>query len=281
MKITTQALIALLLITSSSYMAVAQDKKKETKAPAQAAAKKKPEPPKDCCHSMKPCRLQSPINCVTAPYDTTTLQFYNFNFFSPEIFDASVAPGHTNLVYQHTNGEKPTTVTLLGKTYQLNQIHMSNGNEHIIDKKPHDFEIHMVYGNPDAKRLNVVVVSIIGDYKDNSSSKSFVNQVCAAMKAAIDCKEHNPKEYCRQSINVSSLIKTGVDSGQLNFPYYSYYGSLTSGNCTTGVYWIVRSKPVVADKIGLEKPEYQKYFSGVRGPQPAGSRPVQLVLQPK
>ena len=281
MKKTTHALITLLLINACSYVAVAQDKKTETKATEQATAKKKPAPHRDCCHSMKPCRLQSPINCLTAPYDTTTLQFYNFNFFSPEAFNATVEPEHTKLLYKYTPGEKPTTVTLLGKTYQLNEIHMHNGNEHIIDKRLHDFEIHMVYGNPDARRLNLVVVGIIGDYKDNSPSRSFANQVCAAMKAAIDCKERNPREHCTQTINVSSLIKTGVDSGQLNFPYYSYYGSLTTGTCTTGVYWIVRKKPVVADKIGLETEKYRKYFPGVRAPQPVGGRPVQLVLQPR
>jgi carbonic anhydrase len=281
MKRTTQALIALLLLTSYSYVAVAQDKKNDTKSPPQAAAKKKPAQRTDCCNAMKPCKMQSPISFYNTPHDSTTLDNYDFNFFSPEVFDPTVEPEHTKLVYHYTEGEKATTVTLRNKTYRLNRIHMHNGNEHKIDGKQHDFEIHMVYGNTNAQPLDVVVVGIVGDYKDNSSSRSFANQVCAAMKSAIDCKEHNKAEPCLQKINVSSIIRSGVESGQLNFPYYSYYGSLTTGVCATGVNWIVKTKPVTADKIGLEKPEYQKYFPGPRATQPIGDRHVQLVSKPR
>ncbi len=280
MKKTTIALLAFLLAASYSFRGVAQIKKTDTTVHKPVVVKKKHRP-EGCCNSLKPCKLQSPINIYAEHAHRTTSDKYQFNFFSKEVFNPDIDPGHTKLVYNYTSGEHPTTVTLGTKTYRLNQIHMHNANEHIIDNKQHDFEIHMVYGNPDAKPLDLVVVGIVGDYKDHTNQMEFANQVCAAMKKAIDCKEHNPKEHCRQTIDVGSIIKSGAESGELNFPYYSYYGSLTTGSCATGVHWIVKQKPVTAEKIGLETEKYKNYFPGARRPQKFEDRGLQLVLEPR
>lgn len=106
--------------------------------------------------------------------------------------------------------------------YQLTQFHFHRPSEELVNGKPYDMEVHLMYQTPDRKIAGVTVFVKLG------TANPTIQKVW----------EHMPESEGRQQvsgveINPGELLPSNTAA------YYVYMGSLTAPPCTEGVTWFV------------------------------------------
>jgi carbonic anhydrase len=163
-------------------------------------------------------RRQSPIDLRDGiKVDQEALQFdYRPSFF--RIVDT----GHTIQVSYGVG----STLSVLGRTYELQRIDFRRPSETRINGRSFDMEAHLVHKDPTG---HLAIVSVL---LEAGKPSPFIQ----TLWNNLPLEAHD--EYTAQvPIQASTLLPPKLD-------YYSYMGSLTTPPCTEGVLWIVLKQPV-------------------------------------
>lgn len=154
--------------------------------------------------------------------------------------------GHTIQV----NYGAGSTITVMGRTYELVQFHFHRPSEERVDGKAFDMVAHLVHKDSEGK---FAVVSVL---LERGESNPFIQTLWNNLPLEQN-QEYGPKTF----IQIADLLpqKRG---------YYAYMGSLTTPPCTEGVLWLVMKTPV---KISLEQiGVFSRFYAN-------NSRPVQAM----
>ena len=146
------------------------------------------------------------------------------------------------------------SLSLLGKHYQLVQLHFHTPSEEWINGKPLDMVVHMVHQSNDGKQAVVAVLL------EKGSENPFIQTVWNNL----------PLE--KNEVVMPPALT--LDPGRLlpeNHAYYTYMGSLTTPPCTEGVLWLVLKQPqtISAEQLAIFS---RFYKSNVRPVQPGFGR---------
>jgi carbonic anhydrase len=158
--------------------------------------------------------------------------------------------GHTVQV----NVGEGSSISLLGKTYQLVQFHFHRPSEERINGKPFDMVIHLVHKDYD-NNLAVVAVLI-----EKGSEHPVIQTLWNNMPLEVGQEVMPPN----LAIDLSKFLPARRD-------YYTYMGSLTTPPCTENVLWLVFKTPIQVspEQIGIFS---RLYPNNARPVQPANDR---------
>lgn len=144
--------------------------------------------------------------------------------------------------------------------YQLGQVHWHTPAEHVVNSVRHPLEQHLVHEGPDGRLLVVGVLIATG----HTSAHGQLGRLLAA--APPECAPAVPVA----GVNLTRLLPPATAN-------YRYLGSLTTAPYTTGVSWIVLTRPLLAGAAELA-PFRQLFSAGnSRAVQPLGGRSVGLA----
>lgn len=183
---------------------------------------------------------QSPIDIRNGiKVDQEALQFD----YKPSYFRI-VDNGHT---IQVTYGPG-STLSVMGRTYELVQFHFHRPSEERIDGRAFEMVAHLVHKDGEGHLAVVSVLFEVG--KDNPFIQTLWNNLPLEQNS-----EYQPKA----SIQIGDLLPERRD-------YFSYMGSLTTPPCTEGVLWLVLKQPVQlsADQLAI----FNRFY-------PNNARPIQ------
>ena len=157
--------------------------------------------------------------------------------------------GHTVQV----NLGEGNSISVMGRTYRLVQLHFHRPSEERIDGRSFEMVMHMVHKD-DAGRLAVVAV-LIESGTEQPVIQTFWNNL--------------PLET-----NLELSPATAIDLNKLlpaERTYYTYMGSLTTPPCSEGVLWMVLKKPIQLspEQIAIFA---RLYRNNARPIQPANGR---------
>jgi carbonic anhydrase len=157
--------------------------------------------------------------------------------------------GHTIQV----NVGEGSTMTVMGRTYQLLQFHFHKPSEERVNGKAYDMVIHLVHRD-DQGKLAVVAV-LLEKGTENPTIQTLWNN----MPLEVD-QDVTPSV----AIDLNALLPE-------NRAYYTYMGSLTTPPCTEDVLWMVfkQPMPVSADQVGIFS---RLYRNNARPVQPSNNR---------
>ncbi|WP_246479687.1 carbonic anhydrase [Niveibacterium microcysteis] len=117
-------------------------------------------------------------------------------------------------------------ITVMGKTYELQQFHFHRPAEERIDGRAFDMVVHLVHKDLDGK-LAVIAVLL-----DRGTAHPVIQTLWNNLPL-----EKNESYQPPVAINPADLLP--ADRG-----YITYMGSLTTPPCTEGVLWMVMKQPV-------------------------------------
>jgi len=159
--------------------------------------------------------------------------------------------GHTIQV----NVGEGSSITVMGRTYQLLQFHFHRPSEERVNGKAFEMVIHLVHRDPEG-RLAVVAVLL-----DKGSENPLIQTVWNHMPLEVD-QDVVPSV----AIDLNALLPE-------NRAYYTYMGSLTTPPCTEDVLWMVfkQPMPVSAEQVGIFS---RLYRNNARPIQPSNNRLV-------
>lgn len=183
---------------------------------------------------------QSPIDIRNGiKVDQEALQFE----YKPSYFRI-IDNGHT---IQVTYGPG-STLTVMGRTYELVQFHFHRPSEERIDGRSFEMVAHLVHKDSEGHLAVVAVLFEVG--KDNSFVQTLWNNLPL---------EQNTEYQPGTAIQIGDLLPARRD-------YFSYMGSLTTPPCTEGVLWLVLKQPVQlsADQLAI----FNRFY-------PNNARPIQ------
>ena len=148
-----------------------------------------------------------------------------------------------------------STITVMGRTYELLQFHFHRPSEERINGKSFDMVIHLVHRDADDK---LAVIAVLLDHgPENPTIQALWNNMPL---------EVNQEVVPDVSIDLNSLLPT-------DRAYYTYMGSLTTPPCTEDVLWMVFKQPlpISAEQVAVFSHLYQY---NARPIQPANGRLV-------
>lgn len=119
-----------------------------------------------------------------------------------------------------------STLTVMGRTYELVQFHFHHPSEERVNGKSFDLVAHLVHKDSEGHLAVLAVLFNIG--KENPLIQTLWNDLPL---------EENTTYQPQNPIQVADLLPTDLK-------YFSYMGSLTTPPCTEGVLWIVLMQPV-------------------------------------
>ena len=189
---------------------------------------------------------QSPINISTAEVLKENLSNIQFNYFTQSGLDY-FNNGHTVQV----SAQEGSSITVLGRVFNLIQFHLHLPSEHQIDGKQFDGELHLVHADA-LGNLAVVAVFI----EKGESSNPLISQLAADPPTAKGQRRIIP------TLNAAAVLPA-------NQQYYHFNGSLTTPPATEGVKWFVLASPVLISQI-----DYDRIRTAITG---NNNRPVQSV----
>jgi carbonic anhydrase len=157
--------------------------------------------------------------------------------------------GHTVQV----NVGEGSTMSVMGRTYQLVQFHFHRPSEERVNGKTYDMDFHLVHRDQEG-RLAVIVVLL-----EKGIENPVIQTLWNNMPLEVD-QDVTPSV----SIDLNALLPE-------NRAYYTYMGSLTTPPCTEDVLWMVfkQSMPVSADQVNIFS---RLYRNNARPIQPSNSR---------
>ena len=170
--------------------------------------------------------------------------------YRPTLFRI-VDNGHTVQV----NVGEGSTMTVMGRTYQLLQFHFHRPSEERINGKTFDMVIHLVHQDEEGK-LAVVAVML-----DRGNENPLIQTLWNNMPLEVN-QDVTPSV----AIDLNSLLPE-------NRAYYTYMGSPTTPPCTEDVLWIAfkQPMPVSTDQVAIFS---RLYKNNARPIQPSNNRLV-------
>lgn len=197
------------------------------------------------------CKLgheQSPVDISNPkPADLPPIQF-DYKPSPLRIIDN----GHT-LMIKYASG---SSISMMERTYALQQFHFHKPSESKIDGKAYDMELHLVHA--DEKGELVVVAVLMRQGPDNGTMHKVLDHVPGEKE-----KEESP-----QGIEVDASALLPADKS-----YYVFMGSLTTPPCTEHVTWLVLKQPITVSAAQIE--QFSKlYPNNARPTQPLYDRVV-------
>lgn len=190
-------------------------------------------------------RTQSPIDIRDGiKVDLPPIQFdYKSTYFTV------VDTGHTVQV----NVGEGSSITLVGKRYELVQFHFHKPSEERVNGKVYDMVAHLVHKDLDG---NLAVVAVL---LDRGTEHPLFNTLWAYLPL-----QKNVESRPDVSIDLAKLLPEKRD-------YYTYMGSLTTPPCSEGVTWLVMKDPLQLspEQIGVFG---HLYRNNARPVQSANSR---------
>ena len=187
-------------------------------------------------------KRQSPIDIHDSiKVDQDPIQFD----YSPSYFRI-VDNGHT---IQITYGAG-SHISVMGRTYELVQIHFHHPAEEHIDGKGFDMVAHLVHRDADGH------LAIIAVLLQTGQANRFIQTLWNNLPL-----EKNEDYAARIAIQAADILPASHD-------YISYIGSLTTPPGTEGVLWLVMKQPVQlsAEQIDV----FSRFY-------PNNARPVQAA----
>jgi carbonic anhydrase len=157
--------------------------------------------------------------------------------------------GHTIQV----NVGEGSTISVMGRTYQLRQFHFHKPGEERVNGRTYDMGVHFVHQDDEGK-LAVVAVLL-----EKGAENSLIQTLWNNMPLEVD-QEVAPAV----AIDLKTLLPE-------NRAYYTYMGSLTTPPCTEDVLWMVlkQSMPVSPDQVAIFS---RLYKNNARPVQPSNGR---------
>lgn len=160
-----------------------------------------------------------------------------------------VDTGHTIQV-NYGNG---STIKVMGRTYELQQITFHHPSEMRVDGKSFDMEAHLIHKDAEG---HIAVVAVLLE-------RGAANPLIQTLWNNLPLEQHD--EYKAPSpIRIADLLPE-------NRGYYAFMGSLTTPPCSEGVLWLVMKQPVQIspDQIGI----FARFYShNARPVQPSADR---------
>ena len=190
---------------------------------------------------------QSPIDVIRANARATSLPGLNFNYSS----SANVTVTHLGHTIR-TNPPAGNTLTIAGKSYQLDQFHVHTPGENYLDGEQYPLELHFVHTASDG------AIAVVGVLFDEGARDQQLDKIIAAMPA------HEGQSAPAQAVNLRALIPSGRS--------YRFSGSLTTPDCRENLAWHVMGRVRTASLSQLAA--FSARFSGPEFPQ-GNRRPVQ------
>lgn len=161
---------------------------------------------------------QSPIDIRNGiKVDQEALQIH----YKPSFFQI-LDNGHTIQVKYGAG----STLTVMGRTYELVQFHFHHPSEERVNGKSFDLDAHLVHRDSEGRLAVLAVLFNVG--KESQVIQTLWNDLPL---------EENIEYQPQSSIQIADLLPS-------NLKYFSYMGSLTRPPCTEGVLWIVLMQPV-------------------------------------
>ena len=206
--------------------------------------------------------MRGPVSNRAAPWRGMRRPTHMQNGYSPRQATA-LRPIHTHghdtdwvpSVMEQVNVGEGSTMTVMGRTYQLLQFHFHRPSEERINGKTFDMVIHLVHQDEEGK-LAVVAVML-----DRGNENPLIQTLWNNMPLEVN-QDVTPSV----AIDLNSLLPE-------NRAYYTYMGSLTTPPCTENVLWIVfkQPMPVSADQVAIFS---RLYKNNARPIQPSNNRLV-------
>lgn len=145
-------------------------------------------------------------------------------------------------------GNNPNTVVFHNVRYTLAEIHAHDTTEHVVHRTYPSCELHFVFdrvGNEGSKKL---VIGIRVNYVP-SSKKTTADATTTRLIGAIALAGKRKCDRNPAPVDISMSLNNYVRSGLLN-NYFTYCGSLTTGDHDKIVTWVVCADVVTAETPG-------------------------------
>ncbi|HEX5125108.1 MAG TPA: carbonic anhydrase family protein [Rhodocyclaceae bacterium] len=185
---------------------------------------------------------QSPIDIRDGiKVDQDPIQFD----YKPSYFRV-IDNGHTIQV----NYGSGSTISIMGRTYELVQINFHHPSEERVDGKGFEMVAHLVHKDLDGR------IAVIAVLLERGQPQPVIQTIWNNLPL-----EKNEEYASRTPIQIADLLPEKKD-------YFSYMGSLTTPPCTEGVLWLVMKQPVQlsAEQIDI----FTRFY-------PNNARPVQAA----
>ncbi|SBT10270.1 Carbonate dehydratase [Candidatus Accumulibacter aalborgensis] len=129
-----------------------------------------------------------------------------------------------------------SSISLLGKTYQLAQFHFHRPSEERVNGAAFDMVVHLVHKAEDGK---IAVVAVLLE-------KGLENPLIQNVWNNLPLEKNEYVTPPALSIDVAQLLPADQS-------YYTYMGSLTTPPCTEGVLWLVlrQPQPISAEQLAI------------------------------
>ncbi|WP_027137562.1 carbonic anhydrase [Gaetbulibacter saemankumensis] len=196
---------------------------------------------------------QSPINIITKDVVETPTKNHLNILYSPQTFIKKVINNGHTIQFDFESGD---SISYLGDTHYLKQIHFHEPSEHKINGIIYPIETHLVHLN---KSGNITVLSILGEEGEES-------QVFEFLESFLPLKNGESKDI-HKNIDLSSFFLNEKH-------FYSYTGSLTTPPCWERVNWVVFKEPIILSVDEVEKLRNNMPINNYRNEQPLNNRIV-------
>ncbi|EHJ9984839.1 carbonic anhydrase family protein [Vibrio parahaemolyticus] len=172
---------------------------------------------------------QSPINIEQSTQ--ATLETLNISYSGKVI--GFTNNGHT--LQAQVDGQN--TLTIDGKTFELQQFHFHTPSENMIKNHQYPLEAHFVHANDDGE---LAVISVMFDEaQPNSALTQLIRHI----------PEKDNTDFFSDGFKIRELLPESAR-------YYRFNGSLTTPPCSEGVRWFV-----LKDTQSLSKEQASKFMS--------------------
>lgn len=180
------------------------------------------------CYSECSGVAQSPVD-IYGTVTGTTQQNLAFSYL-PSSIDLEYN-GRT-IEFDYDSG---SSISILDKSYELEQFHFHTPSEHTINGVSYPMEIHLVHENHETSALAVISLLV-----QEGQENAFLSQFFSTLPS--EKEEHYVSD---SSVNIQNLLPT-------NPSYYTYSGSLTTPPCSEVVTWLVYKTPIEASPSQID-----------------------------
>ena len=174
-------------------------------------------------------KSQSPIEIQAHDARVADLPVLKFNYRPVPL--RILDNGHTIQV----NYDPGSSLTLIGKRYELVQFHFHRPSEEVVDGKRFAMVAHLVHRDAQG-HLAVVAVPLMPG-RENRLLETLWRNLPKAKE----------KEVARSAVKINAASLLPATLG-----YYAYTGSLTTPPCSQGVRWLVLKTPALVSNREVE-----------------------------